>query len=222
MTVVVPALRPVTAPVVAFTEMIAMPRVLHAPPVAPLARVMVAPLQTLSGPVIDKETPVDTTPTSFIAVSDPQSGVVAIYNIVSAPTARPVSVIVVPEVTEEAISGCVLTHDPPGNDAVRLIDEPEHTPPGPEIAPALGRAFTVTVWCALSEPQLSDDTVYNMVVLPGVRPVITPPLTVALAGAVLIQVPPVKVSASVITAPTHTSVAPVMVPVSPTGSTRMM
>ena len=59
-----------------------------------------------------------------------------------------------------------------------------------------------------------------MVALPNARPVTTPVLlTVAVVGAVLLQVPPVLVSASVILPLRHTVEGPVMGPVPGVGIT---
>lgn len=83
------------------------------------------------------------------------------------------------------------------------------------MAATVGRAkaCTVTACVVVAVPQLLV-TVYVMVVLPVATPVTTPVLllTVALAGVLLVHVPPDVASVRESAVPTHTAEPPEMIP----------
>lgn len=79
------------------------------------------------------------------------------------------------------------------------------------MAPALGNGFTVTGCVATAEPQLAV-TVYIIVSTPADTPVTMLPLTVAIEVLLLLHVPPGAMSVKAMAEPTHTVLAPVIVP----------
>ena len=73
----------------------------------------------------------------------------------------------------------------------------------------------VTLWVALADPQLNEETVYEIVAVPGVPPVTTPETsTEAIDEFALLQTPPTAASASEIAKPEHTLSSPTIIPVS--------
>jgi hypothetical protein len=86
--------------------------------------------------------------------------------------------------------------------------DPTHTVVGPVIV-ATGIGFTVTTLVAVAEPQLLV-TVYEIVAVPGIRPITTPPNTAAVSGALLLHTPPLVVPVSVIVENVHKDEGPVI------------
>ncbi len=78
------------------------------------------------------------------------------------------------------------------------------------MTPALGAGLIVMVLLAVAEPHALV-TVYCMVSIPAVIPLTSPPTTVALA-LVALHTPPGAPLVSVIVAPSHTLLAPKIVP----------
>jgi hypothetical protein len=107
--------------------------------------------------------------------------------------------------------------------AVRVILEPAQTLERPVIAPAVAPVDTVTR-CVVDTVAQLEVTVYVIVALPAATPFTTPValLTVATDVLLLLQVPPLTVSASVIAALTQTLVRPVIVPVAGAEPTEMI
>jgi len=107
------------------------------------------------------------------------------------PCAMPVTTPVVGSTV--ATPGVLLVHVPPASPlALKLMVEPAHTDDKPLTVPAFGSEFTKRAWAALEDPQLLV-TVYTIRVFPAEIAVTSPVTgsTVATAGLVLLQVPPV-------------------------------
>jgi hypothetical protein len=89
----------------------------------------------------------------------------------------------------------------------------------PVIVPADGVVLTVIVASAFAVPQPLV-TVYDIIDVPAATPVTTPPVVmVALAVFELLHVPPATPSVSAVVEPSHTVVAPEIVPAFGTGLT---
>jgi hypothetical protein len=105
-----------------------------------------------------------------------------------------------------AIPGDAELQDPPGTPSVRVVVVPAQTVETPAIG--VGELVTVTVIVAL-QPVVA---VYVITLVPMATPVVIPvdePI-VATAGVPLAHAPP-GVDTSVIIAPTHSAVGPVIV-----------
>ena len=98
---------------------------------------------------------------------------------------------------------------PPVAASLRVVEDPEHTVAGPVMAGKVV-VFTVISFVATAEPHVPE-TAYEIVTLPAVTPVTTPPETVALPLLAL-HVPPDTPSVRVIFAPVLTVDAPEIVP----------
>ena len=98
-----------------------------------------------------------------------------------------------------------IAHVPVPVVSVRVMLDETHIPPKPMIA--VGCVFTVTV--AVAVPQV---LVFVMVAVPAVMPVTIPVegFMVAMVVSLLVHVPPLTDSASVVTLPAHTDVVPVI------------
>ena len=111
-----------------------------------------------------------------------------------------------------AMEVLLLLHTPDGVVQASAVVPPLHTLSVPVIGATAMPALTFTVWVVVPVPH-TFTTVYVMVTTPVARPVTTPnELTVASAGLLLLQVPPVVASARVIVWPIQTALAPVIVP----------
>lgn len=129
--------------------------------------------------------------------------------IVGVPAAIPVTAPVpLPTAASPAL---LLDHDPPEGVEFKVVVKPTHTLNVP--VNAVGVVFTVTTAVAATEPQLLV-TVYDIVVVPFVRPATTPPEeTVPTPVLVLLHVPPpVPLAARAVVAPVHTDNVPLIVP----------
>jgi len=105
-----------------------------------------------------------------------------------------------------AIEGLEEVHEPPAEASASVMVLPAHTLDGPVIGEL---TLTVTTLTTVDVPQ-EVVTVYLMVSMPAATPVTTPPLTVAMAGVLLLHMPPVVASVSVMVAPAQTTEGPVM------------
>ena len=106
-----------------------------------------------------------------------------------------------------AIVGSLLAHVPPVTKSLNIVVEPSHTFGLPVIA--AGNGFTLTTIVA-AQPVVPV-MVYEIVVVPTAMPVTRPAgLTLAVAGAVLLHVPPALASLSSVDNPTHTMGVPVI------------
>ena len=105
-----------------------------------------------------------------------------------------------------------LVHTPFAVALASAVVDPAHTSVVPLIAATTGIAFTVTVVVTELTHPFAFVTVYVIVVLPADTPVTTPveALIVAVAVFALVHTPPVVVLASVVVAPSHTDVVPVI------------
>lgn len=102
-------------------------------------------------------------------------------------------------------------HRPPVTGSVSVIVAPIHTSAGPLMAPAKGSGLMVINDVVVAVPQ-AVVTVYEIMSVPAATPVTRPvDDTVALALSAL-HTPPGAVALSVIVAPSHTLVSPVIVP----------
>lgn len=146
--------------------------------------------------------------------------VVTAYVIVEAPAATPVTTPVV-EFTDAAAALLLLQVPPLIPLVVNVVDKPLHTDDAPLIEPAFATAFTLTSCVAVDVPQ-PFDTVYVIVVFPGVTLVTTPVVasTVAIPIALLLHDPPLfPVELKLIVEPIHTDDPPLIVPAFRTGFT---
>ena len=103
-----------------------------------------------------------------------------------------------------AITPLLLLHEPPGVASVRFIVDPTHTEVDPVIGP--GNGFTISV--AVTE---HPTRVYVMVSSPAFMAVTKPvPGTIVALVLLLLHVPPVVPSLSVVVEPTHIDELPVI------------
>jgi hypothetical protein len=115
-----------------------------------------------------------------------------------------------------ATKALVLLHTPPLVRSVNAVDEPAQTVGIPTIVPA-DKAFTVTTVVVAMVPQLLV-TVYDMVVVPDVRPLTTPEVpTVATPAFVLLHTPPLATSVNAIVDPAVRVAVPLIAPASGEG-----
>ena len=103
-----------------------------------------------------------------------------------------------------AIVGAVVDQVPPPTPSVNVTVLPTQiSEEEGESAPGVTSIVTTLV---AEQPEL---LVYEIVTDPAATPVTTPPpVTVAVPGAPLLQVPPGVISARVVVAPTHTETGP--------------
>ena len=127
---------------------------------------------------------------------------------VSMPADTPV---MLPEVDTAALLFAAV-HAPPVTASVSDIAAPTQTADGPDIVPALGIGFTVTIALADKVPQLLV-TEYWIVSIPCESPVTRPELVTNAWLFVAFHDPPVAEEVSVMDAPTQTEESPLMVPV---------
>ena len=130
-----------------------------------------------------------------------------------------VSPFTTPDVPIVATTVFVLLHTPPLAASVNAVDELAQTLTVPLMVPAAGNGLTVTAWVA-AVVTLPLVTVYDIVVVPEVRPLTTPEVpTVATMVLVLLHAPPVAASANAVDKPAHTVAVPVIVPAPGAGLT---
>jgi hypothetical protein len=192
--VVVPALTPVTTPLVL---MVAVPvaELVQVPPVVALPRLVVLPMQVVSVPVIGVIEP--TVNTALLV-----QPVVAVTEMVVVPAVRAVTT---PVAEIVATDGVELLHD----DAAGLLATLAVVPPHADsVPPMVGVALIVTI-IDFVQPV---GAVYTTFVVPATRPVITPVDGAAVPTKVLLllHVPPVTVLLSVVLVAGHALAVPVM------------
>ncbi len=115
---------------------------LHAPPVALSVNVIVDPIHTDVGP--DIATGAALTVTEAVL----RQPVESVYAMEEVPADMPVTIPAAG--STEATDGAPLLHDPPIDVSNKLMLEPTHTLPGPNMA--LGTGFTVMTVVALAVP----------------------------------------------------------------------
>jgi hypothetical protein len=145
-TVSIPSDTPVTTPVVLTVARVLV--VLHVPPDAVSASVVVRPRQTALTPVMVPANGKGLTVIMCIATLLPHE-LVTVYNTVSVPAVIPVTV---PPSTEARV--LVTLQLPPVTVGVMLIVDPAHTVPEPESVPAAGNANMVIVLVTVVVPQI--------------------------------------------------------------------
>ena len=195
-----PAETPVTTPALVTVAMAGL-LLAHVPPVVGES-VVVEPVQILVAPVILAVGSALTVTGDVGAETQPV--VVLVKEKVTLPAETPVTT---PALVTVATAGLLLDHVPPVV-GVRVVVEPTQILLPPEIL-TTGIALTVTgAVAADTQPVLV--LVKVKVAVPAETPVTTPVLvTVATAGLLLVQVPPL-VGESVVVAPTHILVVPVI------------
>jgi hypothetical protein len=99
-----------------------------------------------------------------------------------------------------------LVHDPPTDTSLKVVVSPAHTLLLPVIPG--GSGFTV-IGVVTSQPTPSE---YVIVAVPTFTPLTTPvpEPTLAITTLLLLQVPPVSASLSVVVLPIHTCIVPVI------------
>ena len=188
----IPAVTPVTIPPTTVADPLLL---LHVPPVITSDKVSVEPTHTCEMPF---------TITVLIAVSEPHA-LATTYIMVSVPGVIPVTT--PPETVAKPLVACQI---PPVAVSVNVTVEPMNSLLSPIIHPAKGTEVTVTIFIAVTEPQVLATT-YLIVSMPGAIPVTIPAVTEVLP-LLLLHTPPTVRSFSVITDPAQTVVTPVIAP----------
>jgi len=136
----VPAATPDTIPVepTVATDVLLL---LHVPPVAVSARVIVDPTQTLDDPVIAGTVGNGLTVTAAVTIVVQPKPLVTLYVIVDVPVAAPVTVPVEPTVATTVL---LLLHVPPVVVLLSDVVAPWHTLIVPVIAATVGNGLAVT------------------------------------------------------------------------------
>ena len=108
-----------------------------------------------------------------------------------------------------ATAGLLLLHVPPGVASVKANVEPMHTTQ-PDVGQEMGAGNGLTVIVVVTEQP--EERVYVIVSIPGDIPITMPDAepTVAIAGLLLLHVPPPGELLKVMVLPTHTEVGPVI------------
>jgi hypothetical protein len=198
---------PVTTPAV-LTVAREASLLLQVPPVPVVVKLIVVPVHTVLGPLIVPALGMGNTVIGLVLRAVPQA-LVTVYLMVSRPALTPVTIPVVPTVAAAVFT---LLHTPPVVLAVRVVVAPTQTVLLPLMVPDVGAAITATYLLATEVPQALV-TVYLMLSSPVATPVTMPVVvTVAKLVFMLLQVPPVPVVVRVVMPPTHTLLAPLMVP----------
>jgi len=191
----VPAIPPVTMPVVDPIAAIVVLLLLQVPVVVASVSVVVKPEHT------DKVPEMLTGVGLTVTTAEVTQPVDKVYQTVSSPTDTPVT----SPVPDIVALGLLMLHVPPPA-SVSAVVAPTHTVKVPEIAE--GNAYTVTtavVW----QPVLSA---YVIIVVPAVPPVTIPVVDPIVATIVLLllQVPVAVASVNVVVSPEHTDNVPEM------------
>jgi hypothetical protein len=204
----VPADTPLTTPVIEFIVATAPVADVQTPPAVVLVSVVVDPIHALAVPPIAASVGKAFTLTVACAV-EIHPFVVTVYVIVAVPAATPVTTPV-----EASTVATALDDDqtPPAVALVNVVAEPAHTSVVPLIAATTGRALTVTACVTKLVQPFAFVMVYVIVAVPAETPLTTPVEASTVAVAVLddVQTPPAGVLASVVVAPAHTLVVPVI------------
>ena len=118
--------------------------------------------------------------------------------------------VITPAALTLATAELEVVQTPPGVVLESVIVEPTQPFVAPVITPTVGRAFTVTGEVEAGEHPFAV-TVYVIIAVPAPRPVTSPEgLTLATAELEVVQTPFGFVFASVVVAPTHKEVPPVI------------
>jgi len=189
----VPGVTPVTTPATASTVAIPVLPELHKPPLTASANVAEDATHTLPGPEIGAT---GLTVTTSVTWQLPIT-----YVIAAVPADSPVTL---PEASTVAIVPEVAQL-PPVVTSLSAIEEPRQTADTPVIAD--GVKLTVI---AVEYVQPVAVNVKLIVSAPGVMPVITPPVPAVATVALLLAQLPVPISESVVVAPSHRWVVPVI------------
>jgi len=180
--------------------------VLQVPPVDEEVKLTVPPRQTAVGPEIAPALGKLVTVNVTTEVAVPQIPV-AEYTIFVVP---PPMAVTTPLLFTRATLGTVLLHTPPETVSVSWVVSPWQSVVTPVIDPANGEGFTKIARVAVPVPQLFDNW-YVIVAEPAITPVITPNvLMVAIAGELLLHVPPPVALVNVVVNPGQTLEAPLI------------
>ena len=125
------------------------------------------------------------------------------------PSDMPVTTPVLPIVATDVV---LLLHTPPNVASVRVVVVPAQIVVVPAMDDTEGKVPTVKVVVAVAEPQ-APVTEYEIIEAPSDMAVTAPVLPiVATAGLLLLHVPPLVASVSVVVPPAHSVVMPVITP----------
>ena len=207
MIVDVPALTPVTVPVMLLTVATEVADEVHTPPEVVLVNVVVDPTHASVVPPIAAS--VGNAFTFTVAWAfEVHPFVVTVYVIVAVPAVTPLTTPLASTVATAVLDD---VQTPPAVALVSAVVEPAHTSVVPLIAATTGIGLTVTV-VVTDALHPFVVTVYVIVVLPAATPVTTPvdALTVAVAVLDDVQTPPAVTSDKVVVEPSHTEVVPVI------------
>ena len=183
-----------------FTVAIVVALLLHAPDGVVLPSVLVPPMQLASVPVMLAGKGLTVT---GVVAKQPLANEYVIFGV---PAATPVTIPV--PVPTSATDVLLLLQLPKPEGSLRLIVLPTHTLNTVDAVIGSGVGFTVTT-VVVKQPVAS---VYVIVDVPGVTPLVTPvdEFTVATAVVALVHTPDGVMSASVVVAAEHTIRVPVM------------
>ncbi len=120
---------------------------LHNPPATLSVNIIDEVTHTLDAPVMLLVFGAGFTIMACIAVAGPHE-LVTVYLIVSNPPETPVTI---PPIT--VALALLLLQVPPVTLSVNVMDDPTHTPEGPDIIPSSGSGFTVMGFVAVAVPQ---------------------------------------------------------------------
>lgn len=180
---------------------------LQVPPAAVSLKAIVDPTHTTVVPEIGPAWGRGFTVTTSVATAVPQL-LVTEYDITALPLLTPPTT---PEEFTVATDVLPLVHTPPVTTSVNTVVPAGHKAAVPEIVPAFGSGFTVTIAEVTAVPQ-TFVTEYVMRAVPAATPETVPPLTVATPELLLLHVPPETLSVKVIARPAHNDPAPDIVP----------
>lgn len=183
------------------TNALVLPDV-HVPPVAVIVSGAVAATHTIAGPETVPDTGNGLTVISCSVTTKPQE-LNMTYDMDTAPAETP-------DITPEDRAALALPLPaiqlPPGNDPASVTAAPTQTDVDPEIDAATGSGLTVTIREATDVPQ-ELLRLYEIVAVPALTPVTTPPATVAFVLST-VHVPPGWEAVIVAVALSQTDVAP--------------
>ena len=205
---VLPAVIPVTLPVLLTLAMVGSALV-QVPPMVASLRAAVAPAQMVIVPVIAATVGIAFTVSVVVTVVlQPVDPSVTLYPIVAVPAVRPVTT---PDVLIVAVVGALLLHVPPGVASASVVVLPAHSLAVPVIAATAGPASVVKVVDAEAVQPAILVTLYIIVAAPGATGVTVPVLlTVATVTSVLPHTPPGVASFRVAVVPVQAWVVPVI------------
>ena len=181
---------------------------LHVPPVAVSARVMVDPTHTFEGPVIAGTTGNGLTVTTAVTIVVQPKPLVTLYVIVAVPAAPAVIFPAEPMVATEVL---LLLHVPPVVVLFRVVVAPWQALIVPVIAATVGNGLMVTIAVTIVVQPKPLVTLYVILEVPAATPDTMPvEPTVAIDVLPLLHVPPVVVLFRVAVAPWQVLIVPVI------------